>query len=410
MRFLDCLFLSIPIVGYSQDNDVVRHPALQIKDAVVAERDETKNAIPFLILYHGSQGSTWFVQEFSEYEGICMVGNELIDRVDDPNNRISFIENAASSFPTNFQTMIEWKHKLFNLASQSPSVYDIKIFGKCNGLELAYGYKARLSPGEIKFVLSPLTQNSLRIKVIVVSRNPVKQALSEYRRNNEKHDQRHINDLIHEVKRFCGDNLSVSNEMDINSECKERVTKLEEAKNFKSYVQPDQFKDILDRTLNYYVETKAILDSIEPTLPFGKDATLLDITYEEMLKGMGTLIHYKIFPFFGIDKDSPEANKDPSTFVLRDFFDTKATQDLMCEAVQNYNDFCADMKRMYGSGDAVAVGPMSHTVMGFFDVDACGAAVDTTAAEAARTTGVDGGPSTDSQAARRLSCCPRCME
>ena len=136
---------------------------------------------PFLIVYHGSQGSTWFVQSLSEYKSICIIGNELIDRVKGSSKRIKFIDKAAHPPPSGDRKfLLNWRQDLFQLATENPSPYDIKMFAKCQGSELAYGYKARLTLDELKWILMSNEFKSLGVKVIFLNRNPVKQGESVY--------------------------------------------------------------------------------------------------------------------------------------------------------------------------------------------------------------------------------------
>jgi hypothetical protein len=48
----------------------------------------------FIILYTGSQGSTWLVETLSEYNGVCIAGNELIDRVKVSKKRLDLSFNS----------------------------------------------------------------------------------------------------------------------------------------------------------------------------------------------------------------------------------------------------------------------------------------------------------------------------
>ena len=92
---------------------------------------------------------------------------------------------------------------MFDLATELSSPMDRRMFDKCNGSEVAVGYKARFSFEEMKYVFSDDVQSRLGIKVIILSRNPVKQALSAFRRDFEHHDQRNFNMLLHAAEHSC---------------------------------------------------------------------------------------------------------------------------------------------------------------------------------------------------------------
>lgn len=127
-----------------------------------------------IVLYHGSQGSTWFMEALSEYTGVCILGNELIDRIVDDSKRFDFIEQAAQA-PRDSDAFKIWKRSMFAHTTETPSKFDVRLFDKCDGTESVFGFKARLNFGEMKFIFAPEMQAKYNIKIIILSRNPVKQ-------------------------------------------------------------------------------------------------------------------------------------------------------------------------------------------------------------------------------------------
>lgn len=215
--------------------DVSKSESVTIPTPYEVIRYPNSSKTSFIVLYHGSQGSTWFVETLSEYRGICILGNELIDRVKDKYRRLAFIEQATQA-PNDQLSFSGWKTSMFNLATEPTSPMDAKLFGKCSGIETVLGYKARLSFEEMKYVLSNDVQSRLGIKVIVLSRNPVKQAVSAYRRDYEHHDQRIFNMLVHQAEDHCLDRSPS------NPYCKEKADELLAAKRFQSSIDFGAFE------------------------------------------------------------------------------------------------------------------------------------------------------------------------
>ena len=134
--------ISEPTAEKTQTKVRIKSPLADIEgyDAIAGIK---RNVTSFVILYTGSQGSSWFVESLSEYKGVCVIGNELIDRVTVDHQRFNFIDSATRSprNPLDTTAFLEWKKLIYAQATEQPSKFDKAIFGKCNGTETVFGYK-----------------------------------------------------------------------------------------------------------------------------------------------------------------------------------------------------------------------------------------------------------------------------
>lgn len=359
------LFLSGELVEAGREN-IMKQKKQNYNFSAITKFPQTQ-ITPFIALYHGSQGSTWFVEALSELNGVCVVGNELIDRVTELDDRMNFIERATQPPKGNMSAFENWEMGIKKLASQDPSPYDIKFMAKCFGNETAFGYKARLSFEEMRYVFSDDVQSRLHIKIIILSRNPVKQSLSAYRRDFEHHDQRVINGLAQSVDNRCRDRDPS------NPYCADKVREYEKAKSYTSTIDFVKFKFELFNHLQYYQERDKELGRL-----MGGDhaANVMEISYEEMEENMEATLRDKILPFLNIRPGSVEAQVNIHK-KSKDFFRVKATQHLMCEAIANFSTMCdfmrtnATLLMKNGRVFTGMVGPMNMTLLQYTNVDAC---------------------------------------
>lgn len=324
----------------------------------------------FVVLYFGSQGSSWFAETLSNMKDVCVIGNELIDRVKGWENRTNFMNTAVHVPDHNIADFEEWRNRLFSLASEPPSDLDKHSFGKCTGHELSFGYKARLSLEEIQFIASPPQLNDFNTKIVVLNRNPVTQALSAYRRDVDHHDQRRINGMISHMAVKCDPATGVPEDCD-------RLKKiLQLFQQRKAVVDGQKFKSELIKHLKYYDEQKNDLSSLG-----NSTVEVLHVSYEEMEASMDSLMLQKVRPFLNLSTDTMDIYEQKK--VEADFFKMKASQSRLCDAIENYNDFCENIRKMF-SGDAEFAenefdakelsrpgGPDNMTIIEYANVDAC---------------------------------------
>lgn len=341
--------------------------------------------IPFVIFYQGSQGSTWLLEALSEYRGVCILGNELIDRIKDNDKKIAFIEHATQK-PEENSGFKSWKQSLVDLTAEKPSEFDHVIMDKCRGEEFAYGYKARLTIEEMKYVLNKDTQLRLDIRVIILSRNPVKQSLSAYRRNFEAHDQRKVNFLKLQMEESCRDHSKRE------PVCKEKIDAFEAAKNHKSTdLDTAKFKNEMAIHTNYYLGINKLLHSLGSKT----QQNILHVKYEDMVTNMDKLMKSQVLPFLGIAEGTSAAKKDPKK-ISRQFFSEKATPDLLCGAVADFKNFCALIRTSFASPSTSGLEKLP--IMNYTNVDACTSGVNVSKA------------SSKGSSSKPVACCPRCCD
>lgn len=348
------LLLSVWLAMTSAEKKV---PTYNISEVT---RYQSSPITPFIALYHGSQGSTWFVEALSELNGVCLLGNELIDRVTQGNNRLTFIETATQPPQKNKIAFEAWKQQIVLLASENPSPYDGRYLSNCWGNETVFGYKARLNFQEMRYIFSDDVQSRLGIKIFILSRNPIKQSLSAYRRDFEHHDQRVVNFLASVVDAKCARNKN-------SPFCIDKIREYENAKAHISTIDFAKYRRELRLHLQYYNErTKELAEVITSHNSRNILQNILELTYEEMEDDMEATLKEKILPFLNIDKHSVSAQVN-ALKQTKDFFRIKSTPHLLCQAISNFNSFCEFMRQ----NTTELQGMLSESLLEYANVDAC---------------------------------------
>lgn len=248
----------------------------------------------FVIVFQGSQGSSYLIEMMAQLRDICIIGYEPLGNDSGPN-----VMNHLRSllYPGNM-SFSAYKRKNEKLID-SP-----EHLNKCSGEETIYGIKARLKPLQMHTIITSPSYS--KTKVIVLKRNMVKQAVGTYRR---KH---------------CGLGQF---ELRVKMEQQKSEKEIEEFKNRKCNVQILQLRKLL---MVYWKSsvTKAPLSNYP--------SRVIEVSYEDIMHNITDVINNRIVPFLDSNSER-KINRPPSL--------QKASPDFLCQSVSNFKEMCAMIKR-----------------------------------------------------------------
>lgn len=243
----------------------------------------------FVIVFQGSQGSSFLIEMLAQLQDICIVGYEPLGEVSG-DTAIKKLKRLL--YPGNF-SFNKYKSNIEKLVDSR------EHFDKCNGNELIYGLKARLSAYTLRALLN--SPSFSHTKFIILQRNMIKQAVGTYRR---KH---------------CGLGQF---ELRMKLEQKKSPEEIENFKNRKCNVQLAPLRSLC---LHYWKQHNANKNFLE-----GK-GRVMSVSYEDIMTNVTAAIDNKIAPFVGA-RLARKFYRPPSL--------QKASPDLLCRSIENFDAVC----------------------------------------------------------------------
>jgi hypothetical protein len=254
---------------------------------------ESESIESFVIVFQGSQGSSFLIEMLAQLQDICIIGYEPLGEAnsDRSTNLLKkFLYPGNSSFE-------QYKSAISGLIDSR------EHFDKCNGKETIYGIKARLSPFRLNSIMkSPAFSKT---KFIVLERNMVKQAVGTYRRKN------------------CGLGQF---ELRVKIEQKKSQDEINNFKNKKCNVQLAPLRSLC---LHYWKHRDASKEVLR------RKDRVMSISYEEIMLNVSYVIDRKIAPFLSA-RSARKVRRPPSL--------QKASPDLLCRSVENFGAVCEMVK------------------------------------------------------------------
>ena len=114
-------------------------------------------------------------------------------------------------------------------------------------------------------------------------------------------------------------------------------------------VKPKEFRELV----SYYAKRAADLTSVKRN----DGGVFLEVNYEEMTENITQLVSQRVAPFLGTSSKLKKSAK-PVTLV-------KASPDLLCNSLENYDEVCGVIKAMHSPA-------LKHA----FNADACAGSAD----------------------------------
>lgn len=252
----------------------------------------------FIVLFVGGQGSSWLIERLSNLNDICVMGFEPIDgKVISRNETLRWESITHMLRPKeqnpSLDSFSRWKDELPYTAKKD------NFLTRCKGNETAFGYKARMRPMEAQRMLNDPFFDSVHF--FLLKRNVVKQVAAEYRRmkcgiSQFRMPKRNETALLAFRKKKC--------EVDVKAFLRSMHTYDRNAARHDSY--------IFNKKYSHRVSV---------------------ITYEEMQTDIDGIIKEKFGSVFGISMESRDKQ--------RHAFPAKASPELLCDSISNYNELCA---------------------------------------------------------------------
>ena len=249
----------------------------------------------FVIVFQGSQGSSYLIEMLSQLRDVCILGYEPLGEA----------SMGASSTKL---------HRLLYPGNSSLHVHLSKVgslldshehTSKCNGRETTYGLKARLNPATVSQLVK--MPSFSQTKFLILRRNMLKQAVGTYRR------------------KYCGLGQF---ELRIKVEQKRSQEEIRQFKNKKCDVQVRS----LQRLCLLYWRHHEGLAGLAQT---HRDK-IIEITYEDIMKNVTQVVDKQIAPFLGVS--ASRKRRGPPTLQ-------KASPDLLCRSVGNFDAMCSMVRR-----------------------------------------------------------------